>query len=168
MRNRGFQFGFEVELPSGASPSMSLSNMLSSVGAALIASGERRSTTLNNSAVHADAQEEVATGASPSLGSKSQAGSSSSSRSARPASFAATSSSPGETALEVCMLNELHFCGMWLRPDMHGARLALRALCRHAVCPGSILNTVVCRLLLQHVNYDVRHQISLTVRPSFA
>ena len=61
------------------------------------------------------------------------------------------------------MLNELHFCEMWLRPDMHGAGLALRALCRRAVHPGSTMNTVVCRLLLQHVNHDVRHQIWLTV-----
>ena len=61
------------------------------------------------------------------------------------------------------MSNEFYFCEMLPRPELHGAGLQLRALCRRAVCPGSTLNTVVCRLLLKHVNHDVRHQIWLTV-----
>ena len=72
-------------------------------------------------------------------------------------------SSRGDQALEVCMSNEFYLCEMWTRPELHGAGIQLRALCRRAVCPGSTLNTVVCRLLLQHVNHDVRHQIWLTV-----
>ena len=61
------------------------------------------------------------------------------------------------------MSNDFYFCAMWPPAEQHGPRLCLRALCRSAVCPGSTLNTVVCRLLLQHVNHDVRHQIWLTV-----
>ena len=61
------------------------------------------------------------------------------------------------------MSNEFYFCEMLPRPELHGAGLQLRALCRRAVCPGSTLSTVVCRLLLKHVNHDVRHQIWLTV-----
>ena len=72
-------------------------------------------------------------------------------------------SSRGDQALAVCMSNEFYFCEMLPRPELHGAGLQLRALCRRAVCPGSTLSTVVCRLLLKHVNHDVRHQIWLTV-----
>ena len=72
-------------------------------------------------------------------------------------------SSRGDQALAVCMSNEFYFCEMLPRPELHGAGLQLRALCRRAVCPGSTLSTVVCTLLLKHVNHDVRHQIWLTV-----
>ena len=53
-------------------------------------------------------------------------------------------------------------CGLPRNSTAQGY-ICLRALCRSAVCPGSTLNTVVCRLLLKHVNHDVRHQIWLTV-----
>ena len=61
------------------------------------------------------------------------------------------------------MSSDFSFCEMWPRAEQHGAGLRLRALCRSVVCPDSTLNTVVCRLLLRHVNHDVRHQIWLTV-----
>ena len=61
------------------------------------------------------------------------------------------------------MSNEFYFCEMLPRPELHGAGLQLRALCRRVVCPGSTLNTVVCRLFLQHVNHGVSHQSWLTV-----
>ena len=61
------------------------------------------------------------------------------------------------------MSSDFYLCEMWPRAEQHGAGLRLRALCRSAVCPGSSLNTVLCRLLLRYANRDVRHQIWLTV-----